>query len=148
MFGDVAEHLLKMMGHSGTIPSAISAKDVPAVLERLKNAVESEQDDHMDVGGRVTPGAVTDAYMDVGGRTAPGASSRAVTDDDDHMDVGGTTPRTGEVEPRREQRSRVVSGTTTEDEEPHVSLANRAFPLVEMLTAAAEANCNVMWNKN
>ena len=35
MFGDVAVRLLKMMGHSGTVPSAIVAADVPAALERL-----------------------------------------------------------------------------------------------------------------
>jgi Ni/Fe-hydrogenase 1 B-type cytochrome subunit len=34
--------------------------------------------------------------------------------DDAYMDVGGTTPWTGEVEPRLEQRSRVESGTETE----------------------------------
>lgn len=35
MFGDVALTLLKMMGHSGTVPSAILAADVPAALSRL-----------------------------------------------------------------------------------------------------------------
>jgi len=30
------------------------------------------------------------------------------------MEAGGTTPRMGEVEPRREQRSRVESGTETD----------------------------------
>lgn len=40
LFGDIAQRLLKMMGHSGTVPSAIQAEDVPAALERLKNAVE------------------------------------------------------------------------------------------------------------
>lgn len=39
MFGDVAVKLLRMMGHSGTVPSAILADDVPAALERLKAAV-------------------------------------------------------------------------------------------------------------
>ena len=39
MFGDVALTLLKMMGHSGTIPSAIEAEDVPAALERLQTAI-------------------------------------------------------------------------------------------------------------
>ena len=108
MFGDVAKHLLKLMGHSGTIPSAIVAKDVPAVLERLKKAVESEPEAPIE---------------------------DASSDDDDHMDVGG----------------RVTPGAVTEEEEenePRVSLANRAFPLIEMLTAAAEEDCNVMWYKN
>ena len=107
MFGDVAEKMLEMMGHSGTIPSAIFAKDVPAVLERLKNAVESASEE---------PFEDSSSY-----------------NDDDHMDVGG----------------RVTPGAVTEEEElPRVSLANRAFPLIEMLTAAAEADCNVMWRKN
>lgn len=43
MFGDSAKRLLIMMGHSGTVPSAISAEDVPAALERLKRAVETEK---------------------------------------------------------------------------------------------------------
>ena len=41
MFGDVALELLKMMGHSGTVPSAILARDIPAALDRLKQAVAS-----------------------------------------------------------------------------------------------------------
>jgi hypothetical protein len=43
MFGDVAVHLLKMMGHSGTIPSALLAEDVQAALERLEAAVEAAE---------------------------------------------------------------------------------------------------------
>ena len=43
MFGDVAQQLLKMMGHSGTVPSAIQAEDVPAALERLKRSLEGEK---------------------------------------------------------------------------------------------------------
>jgi len=39
MFGDVAVQLLKMMGHSGTVPSAIVAKDIPAALARLQAAI-------------------------------------------------------------------------------------------------------------
>ena len=40
MFGDVAVKLLQLMGHSGTVPSAIMADDIPAALERLKKAVK------------------------------------------------------------------------------------------------------------
>jgi len=43
MFGDVAIRMLKMMGHSATIPGAILAEDVPLALERLKAAIEAEQ---------------------------------------------------------------------------------------------------------
>jgi hypothetical protein len=41
MFGDVAIAMLKMMGHSGTVPGAIRAEDVPAALGRLTAAVNS-----------------------------------------------------------------------------------------------------------
>ena len=37
-FGDVAIRLLKMMGHSGTVPSALLAEDVQPALERLEAA--------------------------------------------------------------------------------------------------------------
>ncbi|WP_342807099.1 DUF1840 domain-containing protein [Alteromonas sp. M12] len=39
MFGDIAVQLLKMMGHSGTVPSAILAKDVPSALANLEAAL-------------------------------------------------------------------------------------------------------------
>jgi hypothetical protein len=39
MFGDVAQQLLKLMGHSGTVPSAILAADIPAAVERLERAL-------------------------------------------------------------------------------------------------------------
>lgn len=44
MFGDVAVHLLKLMGHSGTVPGAILAEDVQAAQERLIAATQAEQD--------------------------------------------------------------------------------------------------------
>ena len=44
MFGDVAQRLLTMMGHSGTVPGAILAKDVPATHDRLKRAIDREKD--------------------------------------------------------------------------------------------------------
>ncbi len=42
LFGDVAIHLLRMMGHSGTIPGALDAADVPLALERLEAALALE----------------------------------------------------------------------------------------------------------
>jgi hypothetical protein len=39
MNGDIAVQLLKAMGHSGTVPSAILARDIPDALVRLKSAV-------------------------------------------------------------------------------------------------------------
>ena len=43
MFGDVALALLKLMGHSGTVPSAILAEDVPAALKRLTAGIEAAE---------------------------------------------------------------------------------------------------------
>lgn len=42
MFGDVAVDLLKMMGHTGTVPGAIRAEDVGSALARLRAALEAE----------------------------------------------------------------------------------------------------------
>jgi hypothetical protein len=39
MFGDIAVKLLRMTGHSGTVPGAIPAADIPAALERLEKAM-------------------------------------------------------------------------------------------------------------
>ncbi len=107
MFGDDAAHMLKLMGHSGTIPSAIFAKDVPAVLERLKNAIESEE---------ATP--THDPSDGEGGIASETAIEDASVDNDDN------------------------------DAEASISTSVRAFPLLEMLSAAIEADCNVMWREN
>lgn len=40
MFGDVAIRLLKLMGHSGTVPGALLAEDVQPALERLQAGVK------------------------------------------------------------------------------------------------------------
>lgn len=88
MFGDVALNMLKMMGHSETVPGAILAEDVPAALDRLKRAVEMA-------------------------KAAPAPSASKPPDDET-------------------------------DERP-VSLAHRALPLIELLSAAARENCDVMW---
>ncbi len=42
-FGEVAIRLLKMMGHSGALPGAILAQDVPAALACLMKAVAAEK---------------------------------------------------------------------------------------------------------
>ncbi len=39
LFGDIAIKLLKLMGHSGTVPSALLAGEVPAALDHLKKAI-------------------------------------------------------------------------------------------------------------
>ena len=89
MFGDVALTLLKMMGHSGTVPSALLAREIPSALARLKQALAAVEPED---GGR-----------------------------EDH--------RTGDEE----------------DDAPPVGLRLRAYPLIEMLSAAAEQECDVMW---
>jgi len=43
MFGDVGVRLLEMMGHSGTVPGALLAEDVPAALARLEAAVAANE---------------------------------------------------------------------------------------------------------
>ncbi len=45
MFGDIAVELLRMMGHSGTVPSAMMPEDIPAALERLDKALASREPD-------------------------------------------------------------------------------------------------------
>jgi hypothetical protein len=42
MFGDVAKSLIRMMGHTGTIPSSIAAPDVANALEKLRAALAVE----------------------------------------------------------------------------------------------------------
>jgi Domain of unknown function (DUF1840) len=88
MFGDVAVALLKMMGHSGAVPSALLARDIPAALARLKRQL----------------------------------ASHAVEED------AGPHPNDDD-----------------EDAEKPVGLALRAHPLIEMLSAAAEQEADVMW---
>ena len=47
MFGDVALKLIMYMGHSGTVPGAIKADDLPKALELLHSKVLAEMDvDH------------------------------------------------------------------------------------------------------
>jgi hypothetical protein len=48
MFGDVAKALIRMMGHSGAVPGALLAEDVPTALDRLKAAVEANPEAPLD----------------------------------------------------------------------------------------------------
>ena len=85
MFGEIAVQLIKLMGHSGTVPSAILAEDVPAALDNLKSAIEQAAPDEPEEEGE-------------------------------------------------------------ESGERKVSIPTRAFPLIELLTAAAEQKTDVMWH--
>lgn len=40
MFGDVAQRLLRLAGHSGTVPGAIPAEDMAAALASLRAALD------------------------------------------------------------------------------------------------------------
>ncbi len=99
LFGDVALRLLKMMGHSGTVPGALMPEDIPAALERLKQAVAAE-------------------------KAAAAASKEART------------------------RDRSDSEPDDDSDTPTVDIALRAFPLIELLTAAAREECHVMWQSS
>ena len=83
-FGDVAVKLLRMMGQSGAIPGAILAGDIPAALQRLRQALGQH-------GGE-------------------------------------------------------ASGTA-QDDEPRVTLSQRAFPLIELLERAAKTDADVIWDQ-
>ncbi|HCG5550103.1 DUF1840 domain-containing protein [Vibrio parahaemolyticus] len=42
MFGDIALEMIKIMGHSGTVPGSISAQDVPDALSKLTSALSAK----------------------------------------------------------------------------------------------------------
>lgn len=86
MFGDVAIHLLKLMGHSGQVPSALLAEDVADALEKLEAAIEDEN-----------------------------------------------------------QQQSVQEIAEPQDNEPVITLSQCASPLMELLRAAENSKCNVMW---
>ena len=88
MLGDTAVQLLQLMGHSGTVPSAILSTDIPAAVEKLERAL-----------------AQSSAAAPLGG------------DEGDH------------------------------DREPRVSLRQRAFPLIQLLKAAAKQGCDLTWDR-
>lgn len=92
MFGDVAVTLLKMAGHSGTVPSALLAADIPAALARLEQ-----------------------------GLAAAG--------------------------PEEESKQRVRPSAEDADTPPPVGLRLRAYPLIQLLSAAARQGCDVMWEE-
>lgn len=86
MFGNVAPPMLKMMGHSATVPGAILAADVPMALSRLKVAIDAKKD--------------------------------SLPVEDENGD---------------------------DADEPVVSMDDRALPLINLLAAEVEADCNVIW---
>lgn len=71
MFGDVARRLLKMMGHSGTVPSAILAEDVPAALDRLKRAIEIEKSAAAEPSANIQDKDMNDQAVSLAYRALP-----------------------------------------------------------------------------
>ena len=68
MFGDVALHLLKLMGCSETVPGALYAEDVPAALQRLQAAIEADSQ----------PSQTELSTVEEDGETAVSLSNRAL----------------------------------------------------------------------
>ncbi|WP_028021959.1 DUF1840 domain-containing protein [Enterovibrio calviensis] len=91
MFGEVGLQMLKMMGHSETVPGAILAEDVPAALGNLFDAIQAEK---------------------------AKSASAPISNDEDEEDSFMESP---------------------------VSIGHRAIPLIELLNAASENTCDVMW---
>jgi len=52
MFEEVAVQLLKSMGHTGAVPSAILPEDIPAAVERLKAAAAVQPDAASNASGQ------------------------------------------------------------------------------------------------
>lgn len=92
MFGDVAITLLKMMGHSGTVPGALSAAAIPAAIARLQKAL-----------------AAVDAHQQNQPDPKPAASDP--------------------------------------DAPTAIRLGLRAYPLIQLLSAAARQDCDVIWDQ-
>ena len=89
MFGEVGKKMLALMGHSGTVPGAIKAADVPGALEKLTAAVSEQGDEPL-----------------------------GQSQDEDDPEAA---------------------------KQPVVSLRQRAFPLLELLRAAAASESDVTW---
>lgn len=68
LFGEAAVTLLRMMGQSGTIPGAILAPDIPAAVNRLRDALAS---------GRVVPQKVETRKEDQDAEPPVAISQRA-----------------------------------------------------------------------
>lgn len=93
MFDKDAMALIRMMGHSGAIPSAIRAEDIASALGKLEAALQSEE-------------------------------AKATETKQEHP-----------LQDNAEEK--VVVGVNV-----------RAYPLVQLLKAAAEKQKNVMWEQD
>lgn len=87
MFGDTAVILLKMMGHSSTVPGSLPSEKIPMAIENLTHGLALQP-------AKLNPAA----------------------------DPG--------------------------DDESPISLRQRAYPLLQLLSAAAAQGCSVTWDGN
>jgi len=71
MFGEVAEQLLKAMGHTGAIPSAILPEDIPAAIERLKAAAAAQPDAPSNESARAAGGDAHELPVSIKQRAFP-----------------------------------------------------------------------------
>jgi len=62
MFEEVALSLLKKMGHSGTVPSAILPEDIPQALARLRGELSHEPAQDGDEEGELRVSLLRRAY--------------------------------------------------------------------------------------
>ena len=71
MFGDIAVNLLKLMGHSGTVPGALLAEDVPTALGRLRKAVAANKAAITDVSDSVQDDDSSERIVSLAHRALP-----------------------------------------------------------------------------
>jgi hypothetical protein len=71
MFGDIAISLLKLMGHSGTVPGALLAEDVPMALEYLRKAVAANKAAVADVSDSVQDDESGERIVNLAHRALP-----------------------------------------------------------------------------
>ena len=71
MFGDGAVKLLKLMGHSGTLPSAIEPEDIPKALKRPKKAIAEEESTMADEENRNQDDEFGEEFVSLRNRALP-----------------------------------------------------------------------------
>lgn len=73
MFGEVGLQFIKMLGHSGMIPGAIDASEVPQALNNLRTAIAAEQNQavEQDDIDDDNEDEVVEAPVNIGSRAFP-----------------------------------------------------------------------------
>ena len=117
MFGDVALKLLRMSGHSGSVPGAIGAEQMTQALQRLEAQVHAQT--QLDDDTR---------------RSAAG-------------DEQNNHPKDGSKDGQKGGEKGGQKGGYSEGAETPVALAQRAFPLLEMMRRASTEACAIQWRQ-